>query len=249
MAAASTSSGYSKVVRVCDACHKRKVSCDLVRPSCSACIKYTKSRPGHVCTYGPGAAFPGEEKVKRASPEDEGNCSLMPAKTRSATKALREIEAGGDEAEQVEVDAGEAEPSSEDEPIYKKRKHPALAPLCLPTTFPTFPATLPPLPSPVTHRAPTPPPSPITPYFTSVFATVPAPELCSPPVLSPRPASGMRRPSFPDHATLFDPAFLAAQRSFAGLSVSPPSTSGPYAPHPTAKPLEDELDGVFAFAP
>ncbi|GAA5855065.1 hypothetical protein JCM8547_002367 [Rhodosporidiobolus lusitaniae] len=243
----------SRLPRVCLACHKRKVSCDLLRPTCTACKTYSRARPDHVCEYGPGAALPGEskrEKDKSAPVEQEQKASLMPAKTRSATRMYREISYGEEVEEEVseeaELEVMDEKPA-EQGPSSEPSRRLAPPPLSLPPSFPVFPSTLPPLPPPEPQAQLSPLPSPHTPYFTSVFSSTPSPEMCSPPVLTPRPASGPRRLSLPDEA-LFDPAYLAAQRSFARLSVSPPSTAGAAKTYPAyLDPYEPDEDGLFSF--
>ncbi|GAA6002625.1 hypothetical protein JCM10207_007599 [Rhodosporidiobolus poonsookiae] len=218
----------AKGVRVCTPCHQRKVSCDLLRPSCTACIKYARSRPAHICEYGPGAANPGEAKSARDRLEAETEqqlAALSPARTRSETKALDVFEHEADEEivgeeRDEKVNPGEGEGHSiEEERQIKPR--PVLPRLSFPSSYPTFPLTLP-LPS--LPRAPL-PPTPVTPHFVSVFApTPPTLAYSSSPVLSPRPASGVRRPSFPDEATLFDPRALAPVYLGSRFSISPPSS-------------------------
>ncbi|GAA6038639.1 hypothetical protein JCM8097_009460 [Rhodosporidiobolus ruineniae] len=258
--ACASSSPQAKPVKVCDVgspsvSRSLRVSCDLVRPSCGACVKYSKSRPNHVCTYGPNAALPGESKNRQNSSDGGGGGGdggggegakglLMPAKTRSATRALQGIM--GDE---------ELVDEPEEQPIEQTKQHrvrPAPPPpLLLPTTYPTFPPTvpcalpsfpLPPLPpSPVALQTPT----PHSPHFT-VFAPTPSPELISPPVLSPRPASAghARRPSFPDEGVLFE---TQLRMDFARMSVSPPATQGGAARRSLEGMEDDVLEGLFAF--
>ncbi|GAA5982230.1 hypothetical protein JCM11641_006233 [Rhodosporidiobolus odoratus] len=272
---ASADSPYAKVVKVCSPCHSRKVSCDLVRPTCGACVKYSKHRPDHVCTYGPDAAQPGESKVRRTPEallwEDKGGkgkgASLLPSRTRAEARALAALGVDDEDGRKVEkadkVEGQGAFSYGVHSPRYRRMTvlrpvEPPVLPVIKrrqvchsrPTTFAPFPLALPSLPRTITPPpSPVTPVTPVTPYFTSVFAPTPSPELCSPPVLSPRPSSGLRRPSFPDHATLFDPAFLAAQRSFARLSVSPPSTSGGSGLISTAAPLDlsDDFGAIFSF--
>ncbi|GAA5888752.1 hypothetical protein JCM6882_002836 [Rhodosporidiobolus microsporus] len=267
-AASCCSTGpHAKAVRVCDPCHRRKVSCDLLRPTCSACAKYSKNKPDHVCTYGPGAALPGQPKVRR-DPSARGSDgseedSLMPAKTRSKTREAQQGHADmeGQKRGETEADSSEVEESSssmEDTPNDCANR-PIPARLSLPTSFPTFPSTLPPLPS--LPRGDSPVPSPVTPqtpYFTSVFSPLPSPELVasSAPALSPRPSSSgergaARRSSFPDHEVLFARDFLAeAQRGLARLSVSPPMTArreGDFGQAGRPFEWEEQFDDVFAW--
>ncbi|GAA5827190.1 hypothetical protein JCM11251_001159 [Rhodosporidiobolus azoricus] len=267
---ASAAGSHAKTVRVCDPCHRRKVSCDLARPTCTACAKYSRTRPEHVCTYGPSAAFPGETKQLRESSSgsaedevDEG--SLDMAGTRSWTRRVRmerkcSVENGeaatGSTSSEMEDNSSSLEDSFDDD----KPARPVPSRLLLATTFPTFPSTLPALP-PFAPRCASPVPSPITPptpYFTSVFSPLPSPEILisSAPAISPRPSStegkgGLRRASFPDHEVLLARDFLSeAQRGLARLSVSPPMTAGHEAYGETARPLELEgqFEDVFAWA-
>jgi hypothetical protein len=85
-----------------------QVSCDLLRPACTACVKYRKGRPTHVCVYGPDAAAPGQPKTQSGNTHgggeaasDVGTAKLMPARTRGASRAIQAFvdEAGMDEAE------------------------------------------------------------------------------------------------------------------------------------------------------
>ncbi|KAE8378185.1 hypothetical protein BDV26DRAFT_197898 [Aspergillus bertholletiae] len=48
--------------RVCDHCIRRKVKCDLKRPSCSRCLE-----AGHSCIYSSTRRKPGPTKGSRAS--------------------------------------------------------------------------------------------------------------------------------------------------------------------------------------
>ncbi|BGO88580.1 hypothetical protein NBRC10512_002670 [Rhodotorula toruloides] len=76
-------------MKVCKPCHARKVLCDLARPVCSACLRYSKERPSHRCEYGPNAAMPGEAKSLRPDRSLDVDETFQPLpRTRSAARAL-----------------------------------------------------------------------------------------------------------------------------------------------------------------
>ncbi|PRQ77101.1 hypothetical protein AAT19DRAFT_12519 [Rhodotorula toruloides] len=76
-------------MKVCKPCHARKVLCDLARPVCSACLRYSKDRPSHRCEYGPNAALPGEAKSLRPDRSLDVDETFQPLpRTRSAARAL-----------------------------------------------------------------------------------------------------------------------------------------------------------------
>ncbi|GAA5862345.1 hypothetical protein JCM1840_004152 [Sporobolomyces johnsonii] len=165
------------------------VSCDLLRPSCSACLLYAKARPHHCCVYGPNAANPGEPKHRRFSEgEVDRSALVLPTRLRSETgqtKPICEETPRASGLESLEVGG------------RKEDDHDVELPL-LPHTLPPLPVS----PSPVAASVPS-PTSPI-PYFVSVFAPsspdtpVPTPD----PILSPHPTSDERRPSLPDDECL-----------------------------------------------
>ncbi|BGP28460.1 hypothetical protein JCM10296v2_000194 [Rhodotorula toruloides] len=76
-------------MKVCKPCHARKVLCDLARPVCSACLRYSKDRPNHRCEYGPNAAMPGEARSLRPDRSLDVDETFQPLpRTRSAARAL-----------------------------------------------------------------------------------------------------------------------------------------------------------------
>ncbi|GAA5872711.1 hypothetical protein JCM1840_004496 [Sporobolomyces johnsonii] len=64
------------------------VSCDLLRPSCSACNLYAKARPQHRCVYGLNQASPNQ-------PEQGTSSSASEQKPTIVRLALSQSMAGG----------------------------------------------------------------------------------------------------------------------------------------------------------
>ncbi|GAA5951777.1 hypothetical protein JCM21900_001072 [Sporobolomyces salmonicolor] len=229
------------------------VSCDLLRPSCSACLLYAKARPQHRCVYGPNAANPGEPKHRSFSEgEADRSALVLPTRLRSETGQKKSICEGGPDASGLETpEVGQRE---EGDHVVE---------------LPLLTLTLPPsLVSPSSIAAPVPSPaSPIS-YFVSVFAPsspdtpVPTPA----PILSPHPTSGVRHPSLPEnecllpvtsrpHRVVIPSPMLDPEPSNSPilpyLSLPSPECSSPIlamkAPWDTDVSLENEDEGMFSY--
>ncbi|BGP44410.1 hypothetical protein JCM10450v2_000222 [Rhodotorula kratochvilovae] len=113
MASLNSSVGLRQPSKVCTPCQRRKVSCDLGRPACSACRKYGKARPAHECTYEEGAPLPAEATHRRASSAEPAE--TFAGRTRAENKALQGAEEPVQRAEGTEEDQEEHQEEGEGE--------------------------------------------------------------------------------------------------------------------------------------
>ncbi|POY70576.1 hypothetical protein BMF94_6491 [Rhodotorula taiwanensis] len=140
--------------RVCEPCFKRKVLCDLVRPTCGACTRYSRNTPRHRCSYG-AHTVPSEPRQLTASPFNPDDFTLP--RTRSGAKVLQEIQEGtpepvepspSPEVPEMETDeparlVEQMAQTSLDSETGERRFELPLPPVFRPMHFPSFPRDLP----------------------------------------------------------------------------------------------------------
>lgn len=154
----------SRPQRVCDPCYKRKVSCDLARPTCGACTRFQRAHPEHRCSYSI-YAVPSEPRPPPTPFQPQDYLPRFRSGTRALDALLKATGAtpdGGSEQQGTESASPEAttseEPSrdltdrmastslSPPSPPGERRFEvpPAVEQVDFqPRVFPTFPQTLP----------------------------------------------------------------------------------------------------------
>ncbi|KPV78169.1 uncharacterized protein RHOBADRAFT_40713 [Rhodotorula graminis WP1] len=206
--------------RPCDACRQRQVRCSRSRPICAACIKYSKKRPNHLCTFPTPAPVP-RSPVKRPertgagadnapalySVEEGGSAAAVGRDERRGSAAGRVLRA-------VTVEVGTSSKRSSKvakvdpgAPTVEQRA--PVLPVDIPPSLvlpvlPTFPLTL-------------------SQHVTAMPADLGAPSLVHP-YLSPSPApfGGPTSPT-PTRLAATAEQYPLSQQSLAGQPVLPPS--------------------------
>ncbi|BGP52594.1 hypothetical protein JCM8202v2_000150 [Rhodotorula sphaerocarpa] len=81
-------SGTPRLQRVCETCARRKVTCDLGRPTCGACVRYARAHPDNRCVYAENAT---QVPARRRSPETTVPAAgaLELPRTRSGARRLQ----------------------------------------------------------------------------------------------------------------------------------------------------------------